>query len=398
MARQTNDGIVNPRNEKMKRGIMGYLISNGNSTNNDIARFLSVSMPTAAKLLRELADDGYVQDCGKLDTGEGRRPNLYGINPKSGYFLGVDFDDDYASFGIIDFNGSVIAMETSLPFTLHNDMESLDALCRMTEDFIRRSGVPKEKILTMNVNVPNRVNPDTGRSYGTFDFSDRPLADLLEEKTDINSTIENDSRAMAYGELMAGCAKGKRNVLFINVSWGLGMGLIFNGKIYKGQSGFAGELGHIHAFDNEVLCHCGKKGCLETEVSGRAFHRIMQERLKAGETSTLKTDGDGNFTLRALIRATLNEDSLCIDIVEGIGQKLGQKTASLINILNPELVVIGGSMSLTGDYLLQAVRSSVIKYSLNIISKDCEITLSSLKDKGGVTGACMIARQNTIAN
>lgn len=390
-----NNGTSN-RNDAVKIDIIDYFIQNGNATTNDVARVVGVSMPTASKLINELCEDGYVNEYGKLETDEGRRPQLYGINPKSGYFLGVDFDKDVVNIGLIDFTGHLVELEVNKPFVQRNTMESLDELCGLIRRFVDNIEIPREKILTMNVNISGRVNPDTGYSYSMFNFSENSLATLLTEKVGITATIENDSRSMAYGEYIAGNVKGEQDVLFFNVSWGLGMGIIVNGHLYKGKSGFAGELGHVHAFDNEVICHCGKKGCLETEVSGSAFHRIVRERIAAGETSTVRTDKDGNFTLQDLITATNNEDWLCIDVVEGIGRKLGQKIASLINIFNPELVVLGGSLSATGDYLLQSVRSAVIKYSLSLIYKDTKIVLSRLKDRAGVVGACMIARKNAL--
>lgn len=384
------------RNDSTKRTILSYFIRNGNATTNDVARVIGVSMPTASKLILELCADGYVNEYGKLETDEGRRPQLYGINPESGYFLGVDFDYNVVNIGLIDFSGQLVDMELNKPFTQTNDMENLDTLCGLIRDFVDNIDVPKEKILTMSVNIPGRVNPETGYSYSIYNFTETPLATLLTEKIGIDATIENDSRAMAFGEYVAGSVKGEQDVLFFNVSWGLGMGMILGGQLYKGKSGFAGELGHIHAFDNEIICHCGKKGCLETEVSGRAFHRIVKERIADGEASTIHTDKDGNFTMKDLIEATMNEDWLCIDVVEGIGQKLGQRIASLINIFNPDLVVLGGTLSCTGDYLLQSVRSAVIKYSLSLIYKDTKIVLSKLQDRAGVIGACMTARKNAL--
>jgi predicted NBD/HSP70 family sugar kinase len=193
-----------------------------------------------------------------------------------------------------------------------------------------------------------------------------------------------------------GCVKGEKNVLFVNLSEGLGMGIIIDGNLYKGKSGYAGEIGHIHTFDNDILCHCGKKGCLETEVSGSAFHRIVAERLKNGETSILKRDKNDQFTLEDLIAATIKEDPICLDVVEEIGRKLGETIAGLINIFNPELVIIGGTMSLSGDYIIHAVESAVMKYSLSLVNKDTKFRVSKLKDRAGVIGACMIARKNLL--
>lgn len=161
---------------------------------------------------------------------------------------------------------------------------------------------------------------------------------------------------------------------------------------------FSGELGHMPAFNNEIMCHCGKKGCLETEASGSALHRILLERIANGEESILShraKDTENILTLDEIIDAINKEDLLCIEIIEEIGQKLGKQIAGLINLFNPELVIIGGTISQTGDYILQPIKSAVRKYSLNLVSQDSTIALSKLKSKAGVIGACMLARSRT---
>ena len=200
---------------------------------------------------------------------------------------------------------------------------------------------------------------------------------------------------MTYGEYMQGCVKGEKDIIFVNVSWGVGIGIIIDGKVYTGKSGFSGEFGHVNAYDNEIICHCGKKGCLETEASGSALHRILLERIQSGESSILSTRISGEedpITLDEIITAVNKEDLLCIEIVEEIGQKLGKQIAGLINIFNPELVIIGGTVSLTGDYITQPIKTAVRKYSLNLVNKDSAIITSKLKDKAGIVGACMLAR------
>lgn len=189
--------------------------------------------------------------------------------------------------------------------------------------------------------------------------------------------------------------KRRKRYIFVNVSWGVGIGIIIDGKVYTGKSGFSGEFGHVNAYDNEIICHCGKKGCLETEASGSALHRILLERIKSGESSILSTRISGEedpITLDEIITAVNKEDLLCIEIVEEIGQKLGKQIAGLINIFNPELVIIGGTLSLTGDYITQPIKTAVRKYSLNLVNKDSAIITSKLKDKAGIVGACMLAR------
>lgn len=223
------------------------------------------------------------------------------------------------------------------------------------------------------------------------------MAEIMTEKIGYKVTIDNDTRAMTYGEIVKGIVKGERNVIFINIGWGLGAGLIVNGSIYTGKSGFSGEFGHFNVFDNEILCHCGKRGCLETEVSGAALYRNLVQCVREGKQSILSEavlNDNVGVTLRDIIEATNKEDLLCIELVEEIGQKLGRYLAGLINLMNPEMVIIGGALAQTGDYILQPIKSAVRKYSLNLVNRDSVIVLSQLQDKAGVVGACMLARRS----
>lgn len=379
-----------------KKKIITHYIYNGGSTIVDLSKELSLSVPTVTKLINEMCEEGYIRDYGKLETEGGRHPTLYGLNPASGYFVGVDIKKFTLDIGLINFKGDVVDLHMALPYKFENTPEAMDNLCEIIKDFIRNTSEERSgSIMNICVNISGRVNPESGYSYSIFNFSEHPLDEVLTQKIGYQVSIDNDTRAMTYGEYLQGCVKGEKNVLFINISWGLGMGILINGKIYNGKSGFSGEIGHINAFDNEVICHCGKKGCLETEASGLALHRIFIERIRNGESSILSQrvqEMKTPLTLDEIIEAVNKEDPLGIEIVEEIGQKLGKRIAGLINIFNPEMVIIGGALALTGDYILQPIKTAVRKYSLNLVNKDSVIVTSKLKEKAGVIGACMLAR------
>ena len=388
-----------PYNKESKNGliksrIIEYFISNGNATNTDISKEFNLSPPTISRIINEMFEEGLVLEYGKLETEEGRHPNLYGLNPDSGYFIGVDINPTFVNIGLMNIRGDLIDLYKDTSYVHDNSQNALEHLCDIIYNYTNNTSVPKEKILNININIGGRINPDTGYSYSVFNFSESSLSSMLTEKLGYQVTIENDTRAMAFGEYMEGCVKGERNILFINVSWGLGAGIIIDGNLYKGKSGYAGEIGHNFFINNELMCHCGKKGCLETEVSGSAFVRIVKEKLKNGESSSITLDENGDFTLQDVITATCNEDTLCIEVVESMGYKLGQSIAGLINIFNPELVVVGGILSMTGEYFIHSIKSAILKYSLNLVNKDTKIVLSKLKEKAGVVGSCMIARKN----
>ena len=377
--------------------IIAYYLNNSTSTIPELSKELNLSVPTIAKVIAEMCEDGYIVNCGKMDTGKGRSPVIYGLAPDSGYFIGVDLMSNGLNLGLMNFKGELVKLDMDVPYQYRNSQEGLDELCGHVTDFIEQLDIAKERILNVGVNIPGRVNPEMGHSFSRFNFEERPLVDLMAERIGCRVYIDNDTRAMTYGEMSKGVVKGEKNVIFVNLSWGIGCGLILNGELYTGKSGFSGEFGHFPSFDNEVLCHCGKRGCLETEISGMALHRNLLQSVKDGRQTLLAEQimkDEASLTLDDIIDATLKEDLLCIELVEDIGQKLGRYLAGLINLLNPEMVIIGGSLARTGDSILQPVKSAVRKYSLNMVNRDSAIVLSKLQGKAGVTGACLLARKS----
>ncbi|MBN2765775.1 MAG: ROK family transcriptional regulator [Paludibacteraceae bacterium] len=383
----------------LKIEIIRYYILNGNNTIAELSKELNLSVPTVTKLVAELMEDGFVADFGKQETAGGRRPNMYGVKPESGYFMGVDIRDFGVNIALINFNGVIVASNKEIPYKQQNSPESLDVLCDIINNFMHKLSIPKEKILNVGINATGLVTTDSGHKYSRYFFNEQPLSEIFKQKLGLYVTIDNDSRAMAYGEYMCGAGNNERNVIFVDVSWGLGMGIINNGKLYYGKSGYAGEFGHMSVFDNEVMCHCGKKGCLETQASGSYIYRRLIDEIAKGNSSVLqkKIAKGETLLLDDIIKATLKGDMLAIELVEEVGNTLGKHIAGLINLLNPELVIIGGTVAQTGDYLLFPIKSAIRKYSLNLVGNDTAVKLSKLGDTAGVVGACMLARSKMLS-
>ena len=386
------------RSASLKKNIICYYINNGDDTLADLGKELNFSVPTVTKMVGELIEDGIVMDFGKMETPGGRRPNIYGLNQSSGYFIGVDISQKRVHIGLINFKGDLIDEQMDISFEETHPHERFERLCEIIEDFMSHTVVPRDKILSIGINISGRVNPQTGHSYSFFYFDERPLTEMFEEKLGIDVSIDNDSRAMAYGEYIKGRVQAEKNIIYVNVGWGLGLGVIVNGQLYYGKSGFSGEFGHITAFENEILCHCGKKGCLETEASGSALYRKFLEKLHNGQSSLLtqQKENEDEITLNDIIDVALQEDILAIELIEEVGNTLGKHVAGLINLFNPELVIIGGTLANAGDYLILPLRSAIKKYSLNLVNKDSSIKVSKLGDKAGLLGASLLARSKFI--
>lgn len=385
------------------KNIISYYVNNSTSTIPDLAKDLGLSVPTVTKVVNEMCDGGLLTDHGKIEGHGGRRPVLYGFNPQSGYFLGVDIKRTYINLGMINFMGEFVALDMGHPLTMSDfsSYQAIDEICEIIKEFIGDLSIPKDKIYYGCIALSGRVNPDTGFSFSTLPSSERPLNDLFTEKLGMPVCIDNDTRAMTYGDCLSGkIVKGEKNILFINLSLGLGMGMVMNGEIIKGRSGYSGEVGHFPAFDNEIMCHCGKKGCLETEVSGSALKRRVVQSLLDGKKSLLSDklnqSGPESITLTDIISAIEEEDMLCIEVLENIAGELGKWLAGLINIFNPELVIIGGTLAETGDYLIRPIKQAVQKYTLKLVSQDSKIVISKLGEKAGVLGAALTARNKIL--
>jgi len=382
----------------LKKELIRLFVLNGNYSITDLSREVNISVPTMTKLIGELISEGFVLDFGKQGTSGGRRPNMYGLNPDAGYFIGVDINKDNIALGLINFKGQLIEYEPDKTFALENTIQSLDKLCAIIRSFITKVTVSQEKILAIGVNLSGRVNSQSGFSYSFYYLDEKPLSVLIEERLDCTVFIENDSRSMTYGEYMHGENSNFKDMLFINASWGLGIGIIIDGKLYYGKSGFSGEFGHFPFFDNEIICRCGKRGCLETGASGSAMHRMFIEKLNEGRVSTLsnKFNKGEQISLEDIMEAVHKEDVLAIEIIENVGNELGKAISGLINLFNPELIVLGGTLAQAKDYIMLPIKSAINKYSLIRVSKDTSIRLSKLGEKCGIMGACMLARSRTL--
>ncbi len=389
---------INGKNANLKKSIIALCINDGDYSIADLSKELDTSIPTITKLVVELIDEGFLIDMGKIGTNGGRRPSIYGLNPSAGYFVGTDIRRDGISIAITNFKGQLLDYYEESKFILKSTEDSFRELGRYILNHLKKLEIDNNKVLAYGFDLSGRVNNEAGYCFTYFLGEDRPITPLLEEVLGSPVFIENDSRAMTYGEYICGVANDEENMIFINITWGLGMGMIADGKLSYGKSGFSGEIGHFPFLNNDQICHCGKTGCLETGASGSAIHRIFIEKLKSGRASTLsdKFNSGKEISLNDILNAVNEEDVLAIEVIEEAGLVLGRAIAGLINIFNPELVVIGGAVSQVKEYLLLPVKSAVQKHSLNLVNKDTTIKCSKLGEKAGPIGSCMLSRSKLL--
>lgn len=347
----------------VRSSIMQHIMQNGSFMVPEIASATGFSLTTVAKYVSEMLAAGQIVETDRICLhAKGRRTVRYGVRPEAcPCFMGVDMRAFELNIGLVDFVGQPVRIERHTDFRLENTRDTLDEVCRRIQRFVATlDGIAPERIAGININVPGRVNSRTGTSATTFNFEetvDTPLTDILSERLGMRVFIENDTKAMAYGAYMSGLNRQYDNLLYINIGWGLGLGIVIDGKLCHGKDGYSGEFGHIHMYNNNILCHCGKTGCIETEVSGRAIQRKLIE-----------------FVMQA-------------------GSELGHHIAGLINLFNPEVIVIGGNLAQAEPcYFLQPIELAVRKYSLKLMSQNVPIITHPSGADAAVLGACLIAR------
>jgi glucokinase-like ROK family protein len=395
---EDNASGVAYKNRVLKRLIINYLDVTGNVTIAELTKELNISAPKITTLITELIEDGLIKDYGKEDSTGGRKASLYGLVSDSCYFIGVDIKRYYINIGLLDFKKNLVTIKEKIPYQLENTPEAYQELINIINSFIEEAPVKREKILGMGINLSGRVNQTSGYSYSFFHFHEEPLSHTIEKEIGIRTFLENDSKAMAYGEFCSGIVSKEKNVLFINMDYGVGLGILIDGKVYYGKSGFSGEFGHIPFFTNEIICHCGKKGCLETEASGIALLRNFKAKIEQGSSSSVAYNKKNDESLRVIdiVNAAKAEDILSIELIAEIGEKMGKGLAVLINIFNPELVILGGILAETGDFIRLPIKSAINKYSLNLVSNDTKLVISKLGEKAGVMGGCLVARNRSL--
>lgn len=383
----------------LKRRIIHSLSIDPVLTFSELSDDLGVSTPTIAKLMAELMASGYVQDMGKIETSGGRRPASFSLVDNAGYFLGVEVGADCLRFAMVDFNQNIVNTHIVEAFDTSNTPETLTHIIEAIETVITKFKVDKASILGQGISVRGRVDSVAGQSHNFLNFSEEPLAKVITNRSGIYTIVENDTRAVAYAEYMFSGSDRSLSTLFINIGRGVGVGIITSGELYYGKSGFAGEFGHIPFFDNQTICHCGKKGCLETEASGAALERAFQENLQAGGSSILSDRFKAGEYIKYMdiVEAAAADDVLSIELIGCLGDKLGRGIGVLINLFNPDTVILGGPLSRAGDYLMLPIRTALAKYTLSLVNNDTTLKISKQGDMGVAIGSSLLTRSHILS-
>ena len=275
------EGVVEIKSYLNKIKIIKNLYLKGANTASEICNEVGISLPTVNSLLTDLMSSGEVIKHGRAESQGGRKPDLYRLAEDAFYVLSVDLSKFNMNVGLYSCNHTLAVAKESHKIVLDNEKETFDKICDIIDHYLAKTGIESDKIIAIGISMPGLVDSIGGINYTYFRFGKKSLLENFESRFQKKIFMENDARAMTLAEFKFGSDHSHKNVLGLFVGWGIGLGIIIDGKIYRGASGFAGEFSHSPIFESrDITCICGKKGCLEAVASGTAIVKMAEEAIK----------------------------------------------------------------------------------------------------------------------
>ncbi|MFI9246699.1 ROK family transcriptional regulator [Streptomyces sp. NPDC053086] len=377
--------------------VLRQIIAESPTSRQDLAAATGLSLATVATLVGELLDLGLITEVGFEDSAGGRPRGLVAVDASGGALIGVDVAETYIHVELFDLALNVLARADEDMRPGESRPEQVVAhVAAGVGSVVARAGVEAARVLGVGVSVPGQVDRDTGvAEYApNWDWRDVPLLDLLAGHIPHPLYLDNPLRACTVAELWFGAARGRGDAVVVNLGTGVGAGLALGGGLHRGVSNSAGEWGHTTLVLDGRLCHCGNHGCVETYVGAPG---IMQNLRELSPRSALLHSEDQTATIDALARAVAEDDPVALKVVHETARYLGAGISDLINLLNPEVVVLSSWVAARlGEPLLGEVRRAVAGHALRRPLAATEIVLSPVPGDPVSLGAATFALEGAL--
>lgn len=381
---------VEKKKHFQKLRIIKHLYLNGPNTNAEICNTFNFSLPTSMNLINQLTEEGIIIKQGRGESVGGRKPDLFVLKPRGFYVLSIHIDRFNIHLAIVD-NTNTVILENNIHHQISAEENIVDSLFSNASELIEKSEIDKDKLLGIGISMPGLVSSKEGKNFTYFltGTESESLQTALNKKFTKPVYILNDAKSACLAEFRFGQAKNKKDALVISMDWGIGLGIVMGGKMHTGSSGFAGEFGHIPMVEEGDLCHCGKRGCLETIASGLALVKKAKEGLSKGETSLLSTmiKNQSQLNPEIIIKAANKGDQFAINILSEIGMNLGKGIAVLIQIFNPEVIILEGKISEAKKFITTPIQQSINTFCMIQLKEKTKIIMSKLGKNSHLLGS-----------
>jgi predicted NBD/HSP70 family sugar kinase len=335
-----------------------------------------------SSLIADLQADGLVVERPEPGSAHGaqggRPPILLSFDASAGAAVGVDFGHSHLRVAVSDLASTILAERTRALDTDHDAQEGLEMAAELVVETLADAGVARETVIGAGMGLPGPIDQGDGTVGSSAilpGWIGMAAASELRRRLDIPVMVDNDANLGALAEAAFGAGRAAGDLVYLKVSSGIGAGLILNGRLYRGSAGLAGELGHVLVDPDGIVCRCGNRGCLETIAATSALVDCLRP-----------THGE-DFTVAAMLEAARTGDAACQKAIADAGKALGQVVATLLNVLNPEMLIVGGDLAGAGDLLLDGVRESVARAALPETSRGAQLVTGVLGERAQVLGA-----------
>jgi glucokinase-like ROK family protein len=363
---------------------------------------LKVTRGKVSAEVAELIEAGFLAEEGLAQSDGGRRSSLLGIPRSAGLILAVDLGATSVDVALTTLGSEILAHRGEPTDVRFGPGPVLEGVKALVAELLEEQGTGREEILAVGLGLPGPVEQTTGLltvppimpGWDRF-----PIREVLLREYAAPVFVDNDVNVMALGEHWGGVGRGVDDMIFVKIGTGIGSGIIIGGKPYRGPQGCAGDLGHVMVDPDGPTCACGNRGCLEAMAAAPAMVARAERCARDGRSEVLAEIGGegGKLSARDIGEAARRGDACALDVIRRTGGLVGQTLASVVSVLNPSLIVIGGGVSHIGNALLAEIRSSVYRRSLPLATRNLPVVMSELDDVAGVVGASVMAAEGVLA-
>lgn len=377
----------------------------------DLSRRIHKSFPITAKLIEELIVENVIIETGYARSTGGRRPLTYSIQKNVMYLVSVAMDQFVTKIAIMDMQNNFVSPIEKIVLPLPDNTQALEVLIEKIAQVINLSGIQKEKFIGIGIGMPGFVDVKKGINYSFLQLpNNTSITKHISEIIGLPVFIDNDSSLIALAEFYFGEARGEKNAMVVNIGWGIGLGMILNGELFRGHEGFAGEFSHIPLFLNGKLCWCGKVGCLETETSLLLIIEKAREGINSGRLSKLNSlpFDDIEQAFDGIIKAVWAGDQFAAELFSKAGYNIGKGIAVLIHLLNPKKIILSGRGASAGKIWLAPIQQALNEHCIPKLLQGTSIEISTLGMQAELIGAAALVmehyerepmiQQNTVLN
>ena len=390
MLRETRTGNNKYLKELNKAAILDIIRTTKGVSRKALADCTGLSPTATGAIVRELLGAQFIREVGEGKSSGGRKPVILEINPDSYYAFGFDIDMRFIYTVVLDITGKVHyeeRWENRSPLTPE---QAVDRIRRIYDTVVSSLKLNKDRILGVGVSIPGMLDITNRRIYlaPNLGWSNVDIKESLSQKLKAAVYLDNESMCSAFCENWLGICRGVEDFVCINIESGIGAGIFVRGKIYRGYTGSAGEVGHISVDENGPRCKCGNAGCLETMASINAMAEKYREMMSKTNPGISGNTIDQNF--EALLKGALEGNRLCLEIFKEAAVSLGKAIGYLINALNPQTIVIGKKFPQYAQLVLDDITRSALKTALAHLAENCSIVPSSFGENSSALGAAII--------